>query len=103
MESAKCCNYSGAACGDTRKFESAFHGLGTTVTKKDLSETVRQQLCKTFKQPGAHIVVENFGTGDETLCLCCNRSSNLWSSMTNVCYSVSRSAVDVFASINIPY
>src|SRR5713101_263232 len=103
MESTKRCNYSSAACGDTRKFESAFHCLGTAVTKKDLSESIGQKARKTFKQPGAHIVVENFGTGDETLCLCCNRGSNLWSSMPDVCYSITRCAVDVFASRDIPY
>src|SRR2546429_7850513 len=103
MESAKRSNYSGAACGDTRKFKSAFHGLGTTVTEKDLSESVGQKVCKPFKQPCAHIVVENFGTDNETLRLRCNCGSNLWPCMPNVCYSVSRGAVNVFTSLGIPY
>jgi hypothetical protein len=103
VEAPERCNYSGAACSYTRKFESAFHSLGTTVTEKDLRKSVRQKVYKAFKQPGTHIIVENFGTGDESLRLRCNGGSNLWSSMPDVCYPIARGAVDIFASIYIPY
>jgi hypothetical protein len=68
-----------------------------------MCKSIRQKTYKAFKQASTHIVVENFGTGDEALRLRSNGGSNLWSSMPDVCYAIARCAIDVFASLYIPY
>jgi hypothetical protein len=68
-----------------------------------MCKSIRQKMCKAFKQASTYIVVENFGTGDEALSLRSDGSSNLWSSMSDVRYTIARGAIDIFTSLFIPY
>jgi len=102
MKAAQSGNYTSAPSGDTRKFEGTLNRLGTTVAEKDMRKALRRETRKAFKQTRTHIVIDDFRTGDETLCLRRESRSNFWSPMPYVGYTVTRGTVEVLAPLVIP-
>jgi hypothetical protein len=77
MEATKRGKYSAASCSDTSEFEGALHSLRTAVAEENMCEPFRREMRKTLKEASTHVIVDNLGTGDETLCLRRDSRSNL--------------------------
>src|SRR5712692_8824038 len=60
------------------------------------------EMREPFKKVGTHIVIHNFWTGDEPLCLRCQCRCNLWSPVADVRYTVTCGAVDILTPFFIP-
>ena len=64
------------------------------------AEATAQKLVLEAQAKEKEILLE---AKDEALRLRSDGSSNLWSSMSDICYAIARCAIDVFASLYIPY
>ncbi len=103
MEAAQCGNNAGATGSKTSEFERALDGLGSAVTEEDMIESPRRQVGKAFEQPSAHVIVDDFGAGDEAMGLGCEGGGNFRSSMSNISDAMPCRAVDIFPALFIPY
>src|SRR5579884_4284530 len=86
----------------TSEFERAFNRLCPTVAEKDVIESFRCKLRESFKQICPHVVVKEFGAGDQALRLRGEGGCNLRARMSNIRHPVSCRAIDIFASLSIP-
>src|SRR6266487_3075017 len=63
---------------------------------------IRRDPCQSLKEAGAHIVVDDLGTGDQTSGLLRKRIRDLDAPVSDIGDAVSRHAVDVFAPPGVP-
>src|SRR5579859_3793164 len=102
MKAAQRCHDAGASCDKPREFECAFDGLGATVAEKDARRFLRRELREPFEQAGARIVIDNFGAGDEALCLHRQSRRDFWPPVSYTGDAMPGGAIDVLASLVIP-
>src|SRR5690242_20264707 len=102
MEAAQCGDDTRATRGQTRELERSLDGFGTAIAEEETRDTIRRNVRQAFKQLSAHIVIQRFWAGDETLRLSSKSGGNFRASMPQVGNTVSGGAIDVFTPLSVP-